>query len=135
MLKDRRKIRSLMLLVALSALAFGSVAGGLRLKRLSVRYRAQAQLYAAKSASLKSMHLSQEGFLEADRQARGAPKGEWDAAGFLALEELAKNVEYHAYMAKKYEYAASHPWETPPIDPREPGPARNRPMATSGPKS
>ena len=120
MLAVRPKIRTLMVLVAGFALLLGVVTWGLRLRRLSREYRAQAQLHAARRFYLDAMTRSREGLLEMNRQSQGREKGDWDPDERRELEALAKQVEHQSYMVQKYEYAASHPWEAVPSGPREP---------------
>ena len=98
------RLRTLMISVAVLGIAFGGLAGLLRMGQRTQRLRAIARDHLQRSLVNR---LTLEGSV-----AHGAAKTD--------TERYRARAEYHHALNLKYQYAASHPWLPVSSDPPEP---------------
>jgi hypothetical protein len=99
--------------IAFVAFSIGMFAWGLRMWHLSTNYTANASLFAELELEAKlSFRQRDEAFAGLDRESRIASIG--------PVSEAARSIGWLKQMRLRYEHAASHPWEPPPLDPQAP---------------
>jgi hypothetical protein len=98
------RLRTLMIAVAVLGIAFGSLAGLLRIGQRTQRFRAVAREHRQREIVNR---LTVQGLV---MQGAASP----------GIERHRVLTDYHKALNLKYEYAASHPWLPVSSDPPEP---------------
>ena len=98
------RVRTLMIAVAVLGIAFGSLAGLLRLGQRTQRFRALAAQHGQRETVNR---LAVQGLM-------------MQGAANPGIERHRVLTEYHHALNLKYQYAASHPWLPVSSDPPEP---------------
>lgn len=101
----RFRLRSLLIAVALCAVALGIGLEWRRLRRLSVLYRARASAHSA----------SEKTYRREVARVRGGRRHD-----LISIAHVLADATYHAALAAKYRDAEAHPWRA--VDPDPPRP-------------
>jgi hypothetical protein len=112
MILPRFRLRTLMIVVAVTALALGVEVARRRAERRSAEYRARAAQWRRKAGIAASKAFAANHRLKAGWA--------FDPTGTRRVEDYLRQVEFFRAMQVKYRQAAASPWRPVASDPAEP---------------